>query len=81
MYSHLVKPHVSSSDAEWPEVIGHPLPIPQAKLLEEMDQEFGVSTLVEEEFGQRRQVRLQWWRGTGALSWVLRSRGWAGQGS
>ncbi|XP_004264438.1 U4/U6.U5 tri-snRNP-associated protein 1 [Orcinus orca] len=28
----------------------------RAKLLEEMDQEFGVSTLVEEEFGQRRQV-------------------------
>ncbi|XP_023391626.1 U4/U6.U5 tri-snRNP-associated protein 1 [Pteropus vampyrus] len=27
----------------------------RAKLLEEMDQEFGVSTLVEEEFGQRRQ--------------------------
>ncbi|KAL1780448.1 U4 tri-snRNP-associated 1 [Sigmodon hispidus] len=27
----------------------------QAKLLEEMDQEFGVSTLVEEEFEQRRQ--------------------------
>ncbi|XP_036272429.1 U4/U6.U5 tri-snRNP-associated protein 1 isoform X2 [Pipistrellus kuhlii] len=28
----------------------------RAKLLEEMDQEFGVSTLVEEEFGQRRQA-------------------------
>ncbi|XP_075408518.1 U4/U6.U5 tri-snRNP-associated protein 1 [Tenrec ecaudatus] len=27
----------------------------RAKLLEEMDQEFGVSSLVEEEFGQRRQ--------------------------
>ncbi|KFO28386.1 U4/U6.U5 tri-snRNP-associated protein 1 [Fukomys damarensis] len=27
----------------------------RAKLLEEMDQEFGISTLVEEEFGQRRQ--------------------------
>ncbi|KAM8969488.1 U4/U6.U5 tri-snRNP-associated protein 1 isoform 2-T2 [Sarcophilus harrisii] len=27
----------------------------RAKLLEEMDQEFGVSTLVEEEFGQRRK--------------------------
>uniref|UniRef100_A0A7N5KRK3 U4/U6.U5 tri-snRNP-associated protein 1 n=1 Tax=Ailuropoda melanoleuca TaxID=9646 RepID=A0A7N5KRK3_AILME len=27
----------------------------RARLLEEMDQEFGVSTLVEEEFGQRRQ--------------------------
>ncbi|XP_004437691.1 PREDICTED: U4/U6.U5 tri-snRNP-associated protein 1 isoform X1 [Ceratotherium simum simum] len=27
----------------------------RAKLLEEMDQEFGVSTLVEQEFGQRRQ--------------------------
>lgn len=59
LHSHFVKPHVSSSDGEWPEVIGHPLPIPQAKLLEEMDQEFGVSTLVEEEFGQRRQVRLR----------------------
>ncbi|XP_066108193.1 U4/U6.U5 tri-snRNP-associated protein 1 [Saccopteryx bilineata] len=29
----------------------------RAKLLEEMDQEFGVSTLVEEEFGHRRQDR------------------------
>ena len=40
--------------------MGHrPIPIPEAKLLEEMDQEFGVSTLVEEEFEQRRQVRLR----------------------
>lgn len=54
-----------------PEVIGPPAPplVPQAKLLEEMDQEFGVSTLVEEEFGQRRQVRL--WGGGSSLSLVL----------
>lgn len=56
-----------------------------------MDQEFGVSTLVEEEFGQRRQVKLQqlgggggvepgvggW--GRGVLSLVLGSQGLVGR--
>lgn len=32
-----------------------------------MDQEFGVSTLVEEEFGQRRQVKLQQLGGGGGV--------------
>lgn len=46
-----------------------------------MDQEFGVSTLVEEEFEQRRQVKLQhpetfWW--TLALMWL--SQGWVASG-
>lgn len=55
----------------------------RAKLLEEMDQEFGVSTLVEEEFGQRRQVRLLWQpvgsgEGGTLLSLVLGSQDWVG---
>lgn len=28
LHSHFIKPRVSSGDPEWPEVVGHPAPVP-----------------------------------------------------